>query len=58
MGILGKYTDVRDAYASIDKALEHCGSHLDAEIEQQSWLETTGLRGAGQEPPRRCASGS
>lgn len=42
IGILGKYTEVRDAYASIDKALEHCGSHLDAEIEQH-WLETTDL---------------
>ena len=42
IGILGKYTEVRDAYASIDKALEHCGSHLDAEIEQH-WLETSEL---------------
>jgi CTP synthase len=43
IGILGKYTEVRDAYASIDKSLEHCGSHLDAEIEQH-WLETSELK--------------
>lgn len=42
IGILGKYTEVRDAYASIDKALEHCSSHLDVDIEQH-WLETTDL---------------
>lgn len=44
IGILGKYTEVRDAYASIDKSLEHCGSHLDAEIEQH-WLETSEITG-------------
>jgi CTP synthase len=40
VGITGKYADLRDAYASIDKALEHCGAHLGCTIEQE-WIETT-----------------
>lgn len=40
VGITGKYADLRDAYASIDKALEHCGAHLGCDIEQE-WIETT-----------------
>jgi CTP synthase len=42
IGITGKYASLRDAYASIDKALEHCGAHLAAEIELQ-WIDTTKL---------------
>ncbi|MEL6498072.1 MAG: CTP synthase [Planctomycetota bacterium] len=40
VGILGKYTELRDAYASIDKALEHCSAHQPARISQQ-WLDVT-----------------
>ncbi len=40
IGITGKYADLRDAYASIDKALEHCSAHLGCEVEQV-WIETT-----------------
>jgi CTP synthase len=40
VGITGKYADLRDAYASIDKALEHCGVHLGCDVEQV-WIETT-----------------
>lgn len=40
IGITGKYAKIRDAYASIDKALEHCGAHLNAELDVQ-WLDTT-----------------
>tara|TARA_B100001121_G_scaffold77158_2_gene68425 strand:- start:179 stop:2101 length:1923 start_codon:yes stop_codon:yes gene_type:complete len=40
VGILGKYTALRDAYASIDKALEHCGTHLSADI-RTKWLDIT-----------------
>jgi CTP synthase len=40
IGITGKYAALRDAYASIDKALEHCGAHLSADIDIQ-WLDTT-----------------
>ncbi|HAI13965.1 MAG TPA: CTP synthase, partial [Phycisphaerales bacterium] len=40
IGITGKYAKIRDAYASIDKALEHCGTHLNAELDVH-WLDTT-----------------
>ncbi len=40
VGITGKYASLRDAYASIDKALEHCGAHLSAEIDV-AWIDTT-----------------
>ncbi|MBX3364162.1 MAG: CTP synthase [Phycisphaeraceae bacterium] len=42
IGITGKYANLRDAYASIDKALEHCGAHLSTRIEIR-WIETTEL---------------
>ena len=31
IGIIGKYTSVRDSYASIIQALEHAGAHLGGE---------------------------
>ena len=40
VGITGKYAALRDAYASIDKAVEHCCTHLGADIELE-WLDTT-----------------
>ncbi|MEM7576663.1 MAG: CTP synthase [Planctomycetota bacterium] len=40
IGITGKYAGLRDAYASIDKALEHCAVELNAELEIE-WLDTT-----------------
>ncbi len=42
IGVAGKYASVRDAYASIDKAIEHCGTHLKCEIETQ-WINTDEL---------------
>ncbi|MCL4220031.1 MAG: CTP synthase [Phycisphaerales bacterium] len=42
IGITGKYAQLRDAYASIDKALEHCSAHLQIGIEQH-WIETTDI---------------
>lgn len=42
IGVVGKYAELRDAYASIDKALEHCGAHLGAQIEQR-WVEASDL---------------
>ena len=38
----GKYAGLRDAYASIDKALEHCSAHLGAEVDLR-WIDTTDL---------------
>ena len=40
IGVAGKYSELRDAYASIDKALEHCGAHFGADIEQK-WIEAS-----------------
>jgi len=45
IGITGKYASVRDAYASIEKAAEHCGTHLGAEA-QLHWIETTDITDA------------
>ncbi len=43
LGITGKYAALRDAYASIDKALEHCSAHLSTKIDMQ-WIDTTKMR--------------
>ncbi len=40
IGVTGKYTSVRDAYASIDKALEHCGAHAKCKVNIE-WIDTT-----------------
>jgi CTP synthase len=40
LGIAGKYASLRDAYASIDKAIEHCSIHLNCDIRVR-WLDTT-----------------
>jgi len=42
IGVTGKYTALRDAYASIIKAVEHCGVHLDTSI-QLKWIDTTAV---------------
>jgi len=42
IGITGKYTSVRDAYASIIKAFEHAGVRLGAKV-QLKWIDTTEL---------------
>ena len=42
LGITGKYTALRDAYASIDKAIEHASAHLSVDLETQ-WIDTTEL---------------
>ncbi|WP_428389048.1 CTP synthase [Mucisphaera sp.] len=40
IGLTGKYASLRDAYASIDKALEHSAARLRAEIDIR-WIDTT-----------------
>ncbi|MDX2148733.1 MAG: CTP synthase [Planctomycetota bacterium] len=40
IGIAGKYANLRDAYASIDRSLEHCSAHLSCRIECR-WIDTT-----------------
>jgi len=42
IGIPGKYTSVRDSYASVIKALEHSGSYSDAQVDIE-WIDTTDL---------------
>ncbi len=46
LGLAGKYAHLRDAYASIDKCLEHCSSHLDAKVNIH-WFDTTELTDSG-----------
>lgn len=45
IGILGKYTALRDAYASIDKAVEHASTHLSIKPNIQ-WIDTTEIKDA------------
>ncbi len=45
LGITGKYALLRDAYASIEKAIEHCSANLACEIEER-WIETTDISDA------------
>ncbi|HRY60118.1 MAG TPA: CTP synthase (glutamine hydrolyzing) [Patescibacteria group bacterium] len=47
VGIAGKYTGLRDSYASIIKALEHCGAYLDTDIDIK-WIETTKIENGGK----------
>jgi len=42
IGITGKYTSVRDSYASIINALEHAGIALGANV-RIKWIETTSI---------------
>ncbi len=40
LGILGKYAALRDAYASVDKAIEHSSTHLSADVDAR-WIDTS-----------------
>ena len=42
LGITGKYASLRDAYASVEKAIEHCGTHLSADIALR-WIDSTDI---------------
>jgi CTP synthase len=42
IAITGKYTTVRDSYASLIKAIEHAGAALDAHVNTR-WVDTTDL---------------
>jgi CTP synthase len=48
IAVTGKYTALRDAYASIIKACEHCGVHLGVNV-QLRWLDTTNIDRANVE---------
>jgi len=45
IGITGKYADLMDAYASIQKSLEHCAAHFRCEVIQE-WIDTTNINDA------------
>jgi CTP synthase len=45
IGLTGKYAALRDAYASIDKSLEHCSAHLATDIDLK-WIETDDIADA------------
>jgi len=45
LAVTGKYTAVRDAYASIIKAGEHCGVHLGVNVNFK-WIDTTAVEPA------------
>ncbi len=45
IGITGKYTALRDSYASIIKALEHAGTQLGVKVKLK-WIDTTDLNPA------------
>ena len=42
IGICGKYTELRDSYASIIEALSHAGAHCDACV-RLKWIEVTDI---------------
>jgi CTP synthase len=42
LGIMGKYAALRDAYASIDKAIEHASTHLSANVAVH-WIDTSDI---------------
>ena len=45
IGVTGKYTSVRDSYASIIHALEHSGAHLQTDV-NICWIDTTDVTDA------------
>ena len=45
LSILGKYAALRDAYASVDKAIEHASTHLSADVDIR-WLDTSEITAA------------
>lgn len=42
VGIVGKYTDLKDSYASVKEALIHAGAYNDSEVRIR-WIESTEL---------------
>ncbi|MEZ0268054.1 MAG: CTP synthase, partial [Phycisphaerae bacterium] len=45
IAVTGKYTALRDAYASIIKSVEHCSATLNVDV-QMKWLDTTDVTAA------------
>jgi len=54
IGVTGKYTSIRDAYASIDKALEHCSAHAKCRVNIE-WIDTSEITARNvAEKLKRC----
>ncbi|UCF35014.1 MAG: CTP synthase (glutamine hydrolyzing) [Phycisphaerales bacterium] len=45
IGIIGKYTSLRDSYASIIQAIEHAGTHLGAKVRLE-WIDSSEMTDA------------
>ncbi|PCI10130.1 CTP synthetase [bacterium] len=45
VAITGKYADLMDAYASIQKSLEHCAAHFRTKV-NLDWIDTTNINDA------------
>ena len=45
IGVIGKYTSVRDSYASIIQALEHAGTYIGANV-RLAWIDSSELTDA------------
>jgi CTP synthase len=56
IAVTGKYTALRDAYASIIKACEHCGVHLGVTVNLE-WLDTTQIDSSSVDKALRNAHG-
>jgi len=56
IAITGKYTAVRDSYASLLKAIEHAGAALDAKVAVQ-WVDTTSITEANAAEALKDADG-
>ncbi|UCG17626.1 MAG: CTP synthase [Phycisphaerales bacterium] len=56
IGITGKYTSLRDSYASIIQALEHAGTHLGARVSIE-WIDSTVLTDADVADKLGCVHG-
>ncbi len=50
IGVTGKYTAIRDAYASIDKALEHCSAYAGCRVNIE-WIDTSEIWPEGTTDP-------
>jgi CTP synthase len=56
LAVTGKYTTLRDSYASIIKACEHCGVHLGVNV-NIDWLDTTEIDQENVERHLKAAHG-
>ena len=56
IGLVGKYTDLRDSYLSVTEALRHAGAYHDREVVLH-WIDSESLEGEGGNAQLREVSG-